>query len=225
MSSNVPHPVEVKRSAPDAQPQNGKSEALRLVLRARLGEILDTLADEEQKQFAAMRKAAGEAEFDTYPIDVYEDRDTGATIGVPDGIPLTYNQQTGRLHAIKRFKDGINAVEMTVQIVDGDSVEDAAAAWTDFDRHINTLADWRKPPEVNDLEQVRDGGSFHSLTKRRDEQIDGEVEGRMIETLVIDDGGFLGTFVQVTDRRQMTPEDKTLVNVMAACAQLADFSN
>jgi hypothetical protein len=31
--------------------------------------------------------------------------------------------------------------------------------------------------------------------------------------------------VQVTDRCQMAPEDKTLVNVMAACAQLADFSN
>ena len=225
MSSDVQHPVEVKRSAPDAQPQNGKSEALRLILRARLGDILDTLSGEEQKKFAGMRKSAGEADFDGYPIDVYEDRDTGATIGVPEGIPLTFNQQTGKLHAIRRFKDGINAVEMTVQIEDGDSVEDAATAWKDFDQHINTLAVWQKPADVGDIEHTRDAGSFHSLAKRRDEYKDGEVVGRMIETLVVDGGGFLGTFVQVTDRRQMTPEDKTLANVMAACAQLADFSN
>jgi hypothetical protein len=215
-SAPLANPVEVKIGAGKkgtAQSRNGGDgqHALYLAWSAPLSDILETAEEGDAKDIQALELP----DLSQVMIDVYEDHETGATIAVPQGTTLSFNPEDRMVEA----RSASGQVRMFVQIVD----REGAAAKEKFDLYLAGLQNWRPDPEEQD--ELFEEGGYSELTKSRVTFDDnGELNGQLLVTLILDENNFLGTAVMADDLEALSPEDWNLFKLMISCVELADFA-
>ena len=218
-------PTAAGRTAPPAAARvNPIPPGLRLVWSSSLKAILDTLPEHDENElayddFEDLIETIGEGPLRNVKIDVYEDRDTGATIAVPHEMTFSYDQNENRFYA--RSKNG--RVDMLVQVYDGDDDKDARQARARFDSMIEGRAKWQPLPNEKD-EKFREGKTEY-LNKTREATDRAGKSLLMDATLILDDSDFLGTAVFLGDVAASSDQDEQLFYISWACVKLADFGD
>lgn len=217
-SAHAEKPVEVKiATAPEdaAQDPNGEEEeeqSLVLAWSAPLSDILATAEAEQVQEVEAMELP----DWSKIIIDVYEDYETGATIAVPQGTSLTFDPEDRMVEA---ESEG-GKVRMIVYVAQGGGKD----AQEYFDAYVSSLKEWQPDPEEPD-EPPYEEKDFFALTKTRvtfDEE--GETQGNIFISLLLDGPNFLGTAVMAEDVQALSPDEFNLYKLMLLCVELADFA-
>lgn len=158
-------------------------------------------------------------------IEVYEDYVTGATIAVPQGVGMEYDNTTHMLVAAAGGEE--TDVYMIVQISINDNWDDARSALSAYQAALDELAAWQKAPEPEfaDDEEFNENESYAYVSHYR--MVPGEENNPLSEmnrTMVIDQNDFLGTAVIANNVPQFTADEWYHWYLMSMCVELANFS-
>jgi len=219
--------VSVGSGAPQAGAKaNGGSKAnevLHLAWSAPLSRILETVSDEDADEIDELSADIDRDHFEKAVIDVYEDYETGATIAVPHGMTLSFSAEK---HALVASSPDEQLV-MLVQIVNNDTPEDGAEAWSNFDELIQSLDTWQKDPKMKDLLQKDTNyKSLDMVRIARDTEDETVIRGQMTASLILDDDDFMGSAIFIADLPAVAKSkaNTELARLLQACVVLSDFA-
>ncbi len=223
-------PLEVS-AGPDAADQ---PDELTLVRQFPLTGLAELLIDRDDaggsELIAEFRSYLGDpADSELYGFDIYEDSSTGATIGVPAGVELYWNDALQALEATNL--DGTVYVNSVVRRMD--SFADAMGiALEDFVEHIDKLADWYDGVAPGEF-KLEDCDAFDPRTERTTcygiyvgDDIESGLNAEMPLGLHVSGPVFLGTSVYAV----WAEEDGTVADrmdyimMLLAAEYLTDFA-
>ena len=189
-----------------------------------LNNIYYTAFPEDQSAINAYRNSAlqlSDRDILDQAIDVYEDYDTGATIGVPQGLDFEYNPSTGLLRAWSPSGN----VEMNILIKETNSFNEAYSRVANFKNDLFMGATWYERVTGN-TEIYEPYNQFYdeSINCTQYNQFN-EERSSLIAEILIDGSYVLATSVTVYDtaKAYANPIDWYYTYAMEACLQLCGF--
>lgn len=215
----------VERDAETAR----EASALTLVRRVPLADVAAYFVEDQdfnwKRDLAYLRSVLPDpSDFDDLRFDVYEDRATGATVAVPEGMELAWNADLGAVEGVT----GQGRVHLAVAIHRGATFEEITAGNVlQFIEALSGLADWdgETPadcePEFSVTEQRADCWGYFVGTDRQSGVVADLYLGLTALQTV-----FLGTSVYIIGAEEDLDETEIVAYLMAriGAEYLSDFA-
>ncbi|MDW3221592.1 MAG: trypsin-like peptidase domain-containing protein [Paracoccaceae bacterium] len=172
----------------------------------------------------AIKALLGEDAFSQVTFDVYEDAVTNATVAVPTGMTLAWNDE---LEMLETFSKSAHS-RLNISLVQAASFEDALGAeFKYFSSDIYDLANWSGLGSPEDCENSHVNAD--DLTAKCTMYLQGEKDGRFADiffAMSVDQDVFLGTSLLILDEeKNLTPAQRAEHRLMRIAAEhLSDFA-
>lgn len=208
------------------QPTDADADgALRLVRTIPITDLADLMVEDDLDYYREIlqwiAEEAQEAGVDIarISIDVYEDYEAGATVSVPSGFLLDWNDEK---RLIETFNEE-DTVGMVVSIGRTGSWHAARARARDFIGELQALADWEKDDETSEVdEQEQLAWLGVSFTEKDEED---QILAQANLSISIDRGDTLGSAVYHLDPfEELSAKEAIDFYLLLLSEQLTDFS-
>lgn len=191
-----------------------------------LSEIYENI-DPQIKDFIKMLSDEYNYDFKDMMLDIYSDYNTGATIAVPAGIPLSTKDD---MFIASANNDNI---QMLVKVGESSSFDASFDKIKSFDNYILSQEEWESDLKRKEEKPYEEDGWWEQTrfmsVKEYDEEYKEDVEIHWLSadySIEYEDdwADYLGVAVMGFDVDQMSDDDELLYQKMAICTQLTGFA-